>query len=198
MQPQDEQWCSIADLISQSIPNAIISHLGRKFGTLYYKELASSKCSCAFVSTDEFGAINGVVIGTTDHSASYSRINTSKMSLLAAANIRLLKFSVLRWIGLNLMAKMAKLENKNTLSVRAELIAIAVTPDMRGKGLADVLIQKMEQFIAENSQELEYFILTEQDNQRANNYYAKIGSVQVATFLSRGRKINRWHKKVVG
>ena len=37
--PQERHWPAISDLIAEAIPNAIVSHLGTSFGSLYYNNI---------------------------------------------------------------------------------------------------------------------------------------------------------------
>jgi GNAT superfamily N-acetyltransferase len=194
--PNSKDWNSISDLIAKSIPNTIVSHLGRKFGAIYYKSIASCECSCVYIYADKSDGIKGVIIGTIDHSTSYSEIKKNIIKLLAAMNFRIFKPFVIKWIFSNIFSKIAKSKSNHSFLLSAELIAIAVSPDVRGKGVADKLIQKWEDFIIYESQENEYYILTEKDNERANKYYKKIGADYITTFISRGRRINRWHKTI--
>jgi len=195
--PDDNDWRAISDLIAASIPNTIISHLGHSFGIRFYKSIASTDYSCVFVCKDNLGNVNAVIIGTLSHSASYSKIRRNAFVLLLAANYHLLKWSVIRWIFLNLCSKLFQRKNNLSFPIEAELIVIAVSPDMRGEGISVKLIQCWEEFLIKNSKECEYYILTEKNNERANGFYKKIGAQLITTMVSRGRKINRWHKRLI-
>lgn len=194
--PAERDWGDISELISKSISNAIVSHLGKPFGMMFYKALSEHKCSCVYVCKDTFGCIKGIIIGTADHAASYSAIKNYKYRLMFSANVRILKWVVIKWIVSNIISKITMPQNIPADTAKAELIAIAVSPDMRGKGVADQLVRKWEGFLMDKSEECEYYILTEKSNERANRFYSKIGAELKTTFVSRGRDINCWHKRL--
>lgn len=194
--PSDKDWGAISELISKSIPNAIISHLGINFGKLFYRSLSEHKCSCAYVYKNSYGSIKGVIIGTSDHSASYSAIKKYKYKLLLAVNVRVFKWTVIKWIVLNMLSQILGSKKKENFSAKAELIAIALSPDLRGKGVSEELIRCMENDFIHESTVAMYYILTEKENERANKFYNKIGAELFSTFVSRGRLINCWHKRL--
>jgi|GEM_PF-6563300 len=192
--PDADDWGDISDLIAKSIPNAIVSHLGNRFGKNFYKILSEHRCSCVYVCKDFQDDLKGVIIGTTDHSASYSGIRKNRFKLLLAMNFRLFKWVVLKWIARKVFTKISSQKAKCDFYVKAELIVVAVSEDMRGKGFATKLIQKMESFLGTQDEGDIYFILTEKSNERANKFYRKIGAELVTTCAGGARNINRWHK----
>lgn len=196
--PCEKDWCEIASLIAKSIPNAVVSHLGTAFGSRFYRYLAESKDSCAFIFKDNSESVQGVILGTMDHSMAYSIIKKNKFKLLLNANFRLLKWYVLKWILMNIMFRFFESNTFPSHSLKAELIAIAVSPEMRKKGVAPALIRQMENFFIKQNEVNAYYILTEKENAAANAFYQKIGAEHAMSFLSRGKIINYWIKNITG
>jgi GNAT superfamily N-acetyltransferase len=191
-----EDWLFCAGLISESIPNSIISKLGRRFGALYYKKFSEQACSCVHVAKDFSGCILGVIIGTTNYSEAHSiAFNNQLIKLLMAANFRLLKFSVISWLIKGLWGK-SKIGESNRATGPAELVVVTVCPQAKGTGIAQLLVEKMEAAFKSKGVKEPYLILTEKANFRANNFYQKIGAVFVKTNIHHGREINQWHKKL--
>ncbi|MGE4543872.1 MAG: hypothetical protein AB7D06_07170 [Pedobacter sp.] len=87
--PGDNHWMDIAALIASSIPNALVSRLGKHFGALYYKNIARCEYSYCLAAFDNTGRLAGVILGTLDHDAAKSLDFALKIRLLLAANIRL-------------------------------------------------------------------------------------------------------------
>ncbi|MCK5173262.1 MAG: GNAT family N-acetyltransferase [Planctomycetes bacterium] len=192
------QWPKIAELIAHSIPNALISKLGAKFGGMYYRKFTEQDCSCCYVASDESKNILGVIIGTTDFPRVHSiAFKGQLVKLLIAANLKLLSWSVISWVARGLWHKLKDRKQKhNDHDPIAELTAIAICPQMRGTGLAWELIKVMEKFM--NSKELSgpYIILTEKNNTRANSFYKKTGAILIESNLHHGREINKWYKEI--
>jgi ribosomal protein S18 acetylase RimI-like enzyme len=191
------QWQDSAKLISRAIPNAIVSKLGVKFNAIFYRSIAESECSCAYVAHDSAGGLLGIIIGALDRDSAYSTaVKNNRWALLRAANIRLLSPAVVLWIIKGFVAKLSRNEKIQQIPARprAELVVIAVQAKMRGVGIAPVLVAKMEEFFRSRRLEGPYMILTEESNARSNKFYSKIGCRFITTTVHHGRRINEWHK----
>jgi ribosomal protein S18 acetylase RimI-like enzyme len=196
-QVRQSEWTEAAELVARSVPNALISKLGNKFGATFYSKLVEQECSCGYVARDEAKNILGVVIGTTNYPQASSIALKSQLAKLAIkANFRLMKWAVVAWAVKGIISRLKSETQNSTARPEAELVAIAVRPEMRGTGLAMALVDEMERFMA--SQELggTYSILTEKANKRANRFYEKIGAKLVRTDIHHGREINEWHKEI--
>jgi ribosomal protein S18 acetylase RimI-like enzyme len=195
-QIKNEQWQEAANLIAKAIPNAIISKLGVKFNTIFYRSIAQHECSCAFLAHDPSGYSLGIIIGTLDRPFVYAAAVKNNISkLILAANFRIVRPAVIQWTIKGILNKFSR-KKKEEVSNRplAELIVIAVQPEARGSGVAANLVTLMEKWMKSKCLEGPYTILTEKSNARSNKFYAKIGSHFVGITLHHGREINEWHK----
>jgi ribosomal protein S18 acetylase RimI-like enzyme len=198
-QIRENEWCQVAELITQAIPNALVSKLGNSFGAIFYRKIVEQPCSCGYAARNESDSILGVIIGTMDHHK--VRSTTFKghwQQLLTAANFRLLGWSVIKWVIKGLLAKFSREKQDHTDRPVAELIAITLHPEARGTGLARKLMEEMEKFMLSKKLSGPYTILTEKANVPANRFYEKIGATFIRTNLYHGRQINQWHKKIHG
>jgi ribosomal protein S18 acetylase RimI-like enzyme len=143
--------------------------------------------------------ILGVIIGTINYTSARSIAFKEQLAkLILAANLRLLRWSVITWVAKGIIAKIGSESNSHIDTPHAELVAIAVCPEARGTGLSQELVEAMEKFMVSKRLSGPYTILTEKANARANRFYEKIGAKFVRTNLYHGREINQWHKKITG
>lgn len=195
-EPELSEWPTIVKLISDGIPNTIIVKLGVNFARLYYKRFSSIEDSCVYVGRDCEGEVQGVIIGTINYPKCHSVATKGQLlSLLAAANIRLMSWSFLSWF---LKGVISKLRGNREVRERplACLEVISVSEGFRGTGLSHGLIKRLENFMRDKDFRGNYFILTEKGNISSNKFYKKIGSYLVYTSVHHGREINEWYKRV--
>jgi ribosomal protein S18 acetylase RimI-like enzyme len=201
----EKTWPSVVTLIAQAIPNAIVAKLGCKFGILYYRSIVNHAGSCLYITQDENKNVSGVVIGSVNsEKARSAATRNQKFPLLIAANCRILHPDVIVWLLRGIVSKLTRILNRNakehqneindTLPTNAELIAIAVTDNAKGTGIAQQLIEKMEDFMVSDRKTDAYLIYTEKNNHRANRFYTKIGAKLLHTNLHHGREINVYCK----
>lgn len=96
--PRNGEWGKIAELLAESIPNALVSSLGRKFGSLYYEHIAKHRLFCRYAAFDKDDRLAGVILGTLGHKASKVLNFSLIFRLLLAANFRLFSRMVFRWV----------------------------------------------------------------------------------------------------
>ena len=194
----------IAGLIRSSIPNALVSHLGLQFGSAYYATMVARPGSCGFVARDAVGRVIGVSIGSLD-SVGLQRdlLRSQIVTLLLAANVRLLRPAVLWWLTQGIRARLDG--SKSVVSddatgverPRAELLAVAVAPEHRRSGLSSNLVECFEDVLRMHaSGPKEYCIHTEASNVVANRFYRRIGAELALTSRHHGREINQWRKRL--
>jgi len=194
---KDGDWRQIAELIARGIPNVIIIKLGRNFAAKFYKKVSSQDFSCAYAAYDSLDNITGVIIGSLDHSRAYSAaIKTQLFKLLFAANFRLFSWSIISWLIKGILARLKGESRADKSLAKARLIAIYVKPEARGTGLANSLVERMEEFMLSKNLAAPYCILTEKSNLLANRFYEKIRAELVRTNIHHGREINEWHKLI--
>jgi GNAT superfamily N-acetyltransferase len=191
--PGKNHWRDISELLSSSIPNALVSNLGPNFGALYYENIAKHHLSCSYAALDKTGRLAGIILGTLD-STKGKQLNFSlKVRLLLAANLRIFSPSVFRWLLMGLHFEgVPKLNAKNL--PEAELLIVAVHENFRGRHLVRKLINKLEEFFKENNIEEPYLIRTEKSNQVANRIYEKLGAKYIKTYYYHGKLMNLWQK----
>ena len=193
--PGNNYWIDIAELIASSIPNAIVSNLGPRFGALYYENISKHPLSCSYAVFDKTGRLAGIILGTLDYNAASSLDFVLKIKLLLAANLRLFSPAVFRWILTGLRFRsVTKYQMKDF--PKAQLKTLVVHEDFRGNRLANQLINELESFFKKNNFEKSYLILTEKSNRVANNLYEKSGAKFIKTYPCHDKIINAWHKSL--
>ena len=193
----ENNWIEAANLAAKAIPNALIAKLGSRFGAKFYSKITEQPYSCAYAARDESDNILGIIIGTTDYpKARAIAFKEQLLSLIIAANFRLLRWSVISWIIKGIIEKAKGKEQNHTNKPHAELMVIVVRPEVKGSGLAQKLVQKMEKFMLSKSLSQPYAILTEKANIPGNKFYKKIGATFIKTSLHHGKEINTWHKVI--
>jgi ribosomal protein S18 acetylase RimI-like enzyme len=191
--PVTGDWPRIAELLADSIPNALVSRLGRRFGAFYYRHLAEKPDAFSLAAFDGAGTLAGVIIGTLDRQRSRRLPFGLKLRLIAAAHFRLLSPGFLRWLTKSRRTA-TRPETAVDARPQAELLAIAVDSRFRGEQLASRLLNRMEAFFRESGLRQPYLILTEKTNRAANRFYKKTGARLACRNLYHGRQINEWHK----
>jgi ribosomal protein S18 acetylase RimI-like enzyme len=196
-QIREDEWEQVAALIAEAVPNALISRLGNKFGATFYSRIVEQDGSCGYVVRDESGNILGVAIGAIDYRKAPSIAFRGQLwKLLIAANLRILRWSVISWMISGILGKLGGHRADYKDRPVAELVAIVIHSKARAIGLAQRLVEEMEAFMISKGLNGPYTILTEKANARANRFYQKIGAAFVRTNLHHGREINEWHKEI--
>lgn len=193
--PENYHWVDIAVLIASSVPNALISRLGKQFGALYYKNIAKSEYSYSLAAFDRTDRLAGVILGTLDRDAAKSLNFKLKIRLLLAANVRLFSPAVFRWFLCGLRTRNATKDQTKDFP-KAELVVVAVHEDFKGHRIGRVLINKLEEFFRKNNLDKPYLILTEESNRVANDVYKKLGAKFIKTYTYHDKHINEWHKPI--
>ena len=193
--PENNHWIDIAELIASSIPNALVSKLGPRFGALYYENISKHPQSCSYIVFDKTGRLAGIILGTLDYNATSSLDFALKIKLFLAANLRLFSPTVFRWLLTGLRFRSTRKYHMKDFP-KAQLRTIVVHEDFRGNGLADKLINELESFFKKNNLESPYVILTEKSNRGANNLYEKLGATLIKTYHYHDKTMNAWHKSL--
>ena len=192
--PKPEDWPHIAELFAKSLPNALASSLGRRFGVCYYRYMAEASGAVSVAAFDQTGTLAGIVIGTLDRQRVLRPPFSLKLQLLAAAHFRLFSPAFLRWLAYSRHTT-KRLDTANS-QLRAELLMIAIAPDFRGQRLASRLLDELELFFRNHGLIKPYIIHTEKSNHAANILYEQIGASFAGTNLYHNKQINEWHKTV--
>lgn len=193
--PKRDDWPHIADLFASSLPNALASSFGRRFGACYYRHIAEGPGAVSYVAVDKTGTLAGVVIGTLDRRSFNHHPFFIKLQLLAAAHVRLFSPTFLRWL-VNSRHTTKRQDGAVDSHLHAELLMIAIDPRFRGQRLASRLLEELETFFRRNGLNQPYIIHTEKNNHAANTFYEQIGARFAGTNLYHNKQINEWHKTV--
>jgi ribosomal protein S18 acetylase RimI-like enzyme len=191
--PHESYWLQIAALLAATLPNALVSHFGPRFGALYYRHFAESPDGFCRVACRDSGRVVGVVIGTRDRNLARRLSLPLLLRLLAAAHLRLLSPRFLGWLCATFRSTAPPRAPRGD-HPQAELLDVAVAPDCRGVGLATCLLVELEKFLCSAGERHPYLILTEEANAAANALYRRLGAHCAGTYLFHGRAINQWHK----
>ena len=191
--PHASEWDAVARMIANAIPTYLVSQLGVRFSSLYYRHLTAHPGTCSLAAYDERGNLAGFVLGCADSQGAKQLRLPVVARLLLAANYRLVSPAFLSWLVrgvLNLMQPKDIVPQKP----KAELVILVVAETFQGQGLAPLLIAELEDFFRRKKLKKIYFILTEKANKASNRFYEKIGAHFVLTRVHHGREINEWHK----
>jgi GNAT superfamily N-acetyltransferase len=182
---------AVAALHRQSIAEGFLSTLGERFLARLYRAIAEDPGSAVRVAVAEgAGALEGFVAGTVDTRAMYRRVLGRQwlwFGLLLAPSA--LKPRVLRRI-LETM-RYGRTAGVQDPSVRAELLAVAVAPGARGKGVGRSLIAGLEQFYAERGVQT-YKVVTAADDPVSNAFYAACGFAPTREFAHHGNPMREY------
>lgn len=192
--PKVEDWPHIAELFANSIPNALASSLGRRFGVCYYRHIAEDPEASSIAAFDKAGTLAGVVIGTLNRHRVHRPPLILKLRLLAAAHFRLFSPTFLHWLVNS--RHTTKSQDSSNSQLNAELLMIAIAPGFRGQHLASRLLDELEMFFRNNGLNRPYIIHTEKSNHAANIFYEQIGARFAGTNLYHNKQINEWYKTV--
>lgn len=187
--PKPDDWPHIADLFANSIPNALASSLGRRFGVCYYRNIAEAPGAVSIAAFDQAGTLAGVVIGTLDRQRVIRPPFILKLQLVMAAHFRLFSPAFLRWL-----ADSHHTTKRQDSPLHAELLMIAIDPRFRSQHLASRLLDELEIFFRNHGLNKPYVIHTEKSNHAANHFYEEIGAHFAGTHLYHNKQINEWHK----
>lgn len=194
----------IAGLIRSSIPNALVSHLGLKFGSVYYSAMVTRSASYGFVANDPEGNVVGVLIGSLNSVGLQRELLRSQIGrLLFAANVHLLKPAVVWWLIKGVWENLTALritdagDSRSSDRPLAELLVVAVRPDYRGSGISAELVECFENALrAHASRPRDYCIHTEVSNLAANKFYSRLDAELALITEHHGREINQWRKRL--
>ena len=179
---KSEESFQIARLHIDGIPTGFISSLGERFVTVLYEAIADSPYGFGFVA-EENGKVLGFVAFTTDINQLYRSIifqKGIKFTFLLAGKM----FSIAR-IKKIFQTLFYPSRVKSSALPKAELLSIAISPDMRGKGIGRELIAKgFEECRKRGIDKVKVLVAAE--NEAANKLYQKCGFERVTQMDSHG------------
>ena len=184
---------AVAALHRQCIAEGFLSTLGEGFLARLYRAIASDPGSTVLVPPGEDGsAPQGFVAGTVDTSAMYRRVLGRQWLwfALALAPAALKPATAKRILETMRYGRRAE-AGRQTSGVTAELLAIAVAPGSRGKGVGRSLVAGLEAFFAERGVK-EYKVVTSAADPVSNAFYAACGFALRREFAHHGNPMREY------
>jgi len=178
-----DQFQALAKLHLASIHGGIIENLGPRFLTLLYRQL-SRRSEVVIYAAYRQNEIIGFVIGTINLVNSIRKIGLTGFAELAwtsCSNLwrpdlfrKVIQTSA--YFGRRTADRQVAPSMLAALDpTRAELLAIAVSENMRGQGLGRTLVNALEQELANRGGRQEYFVSTNRNEIGSNAFYQSTG-----------------------
>jgi ribosomal protein S18 acetylase RimI-like enzyme len=151
--------------------------LGSSFLARLYQAVAGAPRGGLWIATQGDDAL-GFLCGCADLDFVYRHVfRHHAIRLACAAGVSLLRPDVLRRVPalLRYPQRSRKAEQlSREMSARAELLAIAVSPRAQGRGIGKALVQRFEDFLAQNRAPL-YHVATNLADPASNAFYRALG-----------------------
>ncbi|MFN2390158.1 MAG: GNAT family N-acetyltransferase [Actinomycetota bacterium] len=160
---------------TRALPNAFLPRLGLGFLSALYEALLRDPSGVVLVAASESGAVHGFVAGTPSLGAFYRRfLRRHGVTAAARAAGRLVRPS-------NLRAALETLDlGRSPAARRAELMAIAVDPSVRGSGVGRALVEGLMTSLCHDGVR-SVAVTVESANRGAVDFYRALGFSPVAT-----------------
>jgi len=167
----------VALLHQRNIDRGFLTVLGESFLTLLYQAIDADDNSVLLVEVRE-GRVVGFVAGTNSLISVFRHVFFHPLKLLLS-----LKSSIFRFGRLKKMFEISCYGRKSKSKVlqnlpRAELLSIVVSPDHRGRGLADALYARLTDFFLSKGV-LQFKIAVGSDLLAAHRFYKRMGARQI-------------------
>jgi len=175
----------------ESFPGFFLSSLGPRFLSLYYSRVCEAPEGIAFVSLNLSAEPAGFVVGTTNPRGFYSRLLKRDWLRFSFASVGALfrrPSAILR------VARALLHPSRNPAGEEvAGLFSIGVSPELRGTGAGEKLVQA---FLGEAKRRScrKVFLTTDRDgNDTVNAFYRKMGfRVEREYITTEGRRMNEY------
>lgn len=172
-----------AHLHADNIEHGVLPLLGIPFLRSVYRGLTRGPNMGVWVALED-SRILGFVAGSADVQHAYARVARSDGPGLAVLAIRgLLSPRVLRRLPalLTYLAGPQERSHPDNRHRRAELLAMAVEPTARQAGVGRALVNTLETALRLAGECDEYYVTTNIDDPRSNNFYRRLGFEPVTT-----------------
>jgi len=185
---------AVARLHRRSITAGFLSTLGERFLARLYRAIASDSCSAVLVA-DSGSGIEGFVAGTVDTSAMYRRVLGREWFWfgLALAPSALKPGNVKRMLETLRYGKRSDV-GEQPGAVTAELLAIAVAPQARARGVGRGLVDGLEAFFAGRGVK-QYKVITAASDPASNGFYTACGFAPTREFAHHGNPMREYVRK---
>jgi len=189
-----------ADLFRTTIPDALVTQLGRRLLLEFLRFLESQPDAGVWVARGADGSVVGFLAGVLDRPGVYTRLTrVLRFPLVRAIVQNAWKPSVLNWFRLALLARLrSKMETGAQERPSAELIAMGVADAARGQGIGARLVTAFEAQLRAWGYAGDYVILTGIGNETARRFYERLGAHEVTAVEYRGHHLVEFHKSPAG
>lgn len=139
---KQDNICDIAKVHMISFSGFFLSSLGMNFLKIYYSSCLKNKNTIAIGLCDECGELCGFAIGTSNSSGYHKKILLKNFYIFFINLFRIIIFrpKVLARLVFNLNKSPKKIDKKDY----AELLSIAVLPNLKGFGYGKLLLDEFE------------------------------------------------------
>ena len=193
----------VAELHCAGIRLGFISSLGRPFVTTMYRAISRAPGSCVIVRCGPNSSVDGFIAGTVSTHTMFAWIlRRYGVQLLIRLMLRLWSPAVLRravetvaYVGRR-PGKGDRDRARSTDDSEGELLAIAVAPSCRKKGVGRGLVAEFEDFLRGQSCG-RYKVVTHGEDDSSNSFYLAAGFSLDRTFHHHGRVMNEYVKSVM-
>jgi len=172
----------IAKLHTESFEDHFLPKLGLKLLANYYKEFMDEN-NIFIVSINQNNRIDGFVLGTQNSAIGRKKfIENNKIALSLRVALLCLKFDKDTWDRIKGFIEKLFLKREKKVTVNNDLpsfkvlslLSICVAKNAKGTGVSKALVEEFEKRVKQLGYE-GYTLTVRKANNRANNFYKKIG-----------------------
>jgi ribosomal protein S18 acetylase RimI-like enzyme len=191
----------VAELHIEGIPFGFLSSMGIKFLAALYRAVDSHCDSVLFVERDDRGQVAGFLAGTTSVKDFYKyALSNHFFRLIIPVMPMLFSIQVVKRIFETLLYPFSKQKNsaaKIVISdIHCELLSVAVSSSLRGKGIGKKLIADFETFLINKGITGDYKVVTSAEDPKSNAFYKSRGFVLHHEFLHHENRMNEYRKSL--
>jgi ribosomal protein S18 acetylase RimI-like enzyme len=194
VRPAREDFRCIARLHSESITEGFLSTLGLPFLSNLYRGISAAPQSGLLVARDA-DRVLGFAAFTADLTACYRWVLTRRFIPLGISLLpNLLNLSLYRKIMQTLaypLRAAREASEAGSAQPRAELLAISVGDQARGRGIGKILLRAVDERFAQ-LRVAQYFVVTHGIDERSNSFYKACGFHWVRSFTNHGKPMNEY------
>lgn len=189
--PKKSDISVIADLHMLSLPNELLSKLGRKFLMEIYSEALNDKEALFFISKTEKN-LNGFIFLSKDSGAFYKKLIARRFFKVGLIIIEQLRndFSLL-----GKLVSTARYLLFSKAEPAPEILVFSVHPDMQRNGIGSTLLKTLEDRLADAGIRV-YNVKTTSLNRKSNNFYQKNGFEIIKSFNIQNREWSEYRKRI--
>ncbi len=200
---EKKDYRRVAELHIEGIPEGFLSSLGVGFLSKLYESVDSHKDSVLFLERDAGSSVVAFLAGTLSLPRFYRyALRRYGFSFIIAISSKLFSIVTLKKIIETVAYPFVSHSPKpstNTFQCKgidAELLSVAVTPEMHGRGLGKKLVGRLDSFFKEKGGIKEYKVVTSALDNKSNAFYRSAGFVLLREFIHHGKRMNEYRKSL--